>query len=42
MRRNDLTREERRLRTLRRLDITILIVWALTIAAVVVRWLLGI
>lgn len=42
MRKNDLTREEKRLRTLRRLDIAILIVWALTIAAVVMRWVLGI
>lgn len=42
MRRTELTREERKLRTLKRLDIAILIVWALTVAAAVTRWVLGV
>lgn len=42
MRKRELTREERKLRTLKRLDVAILVVWALTIIAVLTRWVLGI
>lgn len=42
MRKTELTREERKLRTLKRLDTAIIIVWALTIIALLIRWVLGI
>lgn len=42
MRKTELTREERKLRTLKRLDVAIIIVWALTIIALLIRWVLGI